>query len=135
MPAPKLTTIHPPQATLNLSWLKDLPEQVRGSVESLAVHLHETAGSVNAADIALLTQYGIVADEVRIADTLARQAAEAGEAEVWAKLSRRADQSRALLRGFLKDLRLNRASATGKQGTASTRKIAERSGSTWQGLI
>jgi phage protein D len=133
--AAELHAIDPAATGLDLAWIGDLPATSRSQVEALARHLHETAGNLTPADVAALSEFGRVAEVVRVADNLAAEAAKAGDTKAWASLSRRADQSRTLLRGLLKDLRLSRNAGGTSQGTAGDRKIKERSGSGWQGLL
>jgi len=133
--ASNVRPIKRPETGPDLAWIADLPERSRPRVEALARHLHETAGHLTPPDVELLIEVGRTIEDIRVGDLFRQQAADADDADAWSTLSRKADQSRAALRSLLKDLRLSRAAATNNQGTAGARKIQERSGSSWQGLI
>jgi hypothetical protein len=124
-----------PSTARDLAWIGDVPASTRDEVRSLAEHVLEAGGVLSPADALQLTEYGRVAAELRDAEELREVALAAGDVKAWLALGRKMDTSRAALRGLLRDLRLTRNAAASSDTKAAARKLAERGGTDWSGIL
>ena len=119
----------------DLAWIDDVPSASRGEVRELATHILESGGTLTPADALQLTEYGRISAELQDAETLRRAALEDGDVKGWLAISRKMDTSRVAQRGLLRDLRLTRNTAVSTDTKAAARKLAERSGASWEGIL
>jgi hypothetical protein len=119
----------------DLAWIDAVPAASRAEVRELAGHILESGGTLTPADALQLTEYGRLAQEMRDAEELRRVALEEGDVKAWLALGRKMDASRAIQRGLLRDLRLTRNTAVSQDTKAAAKKLAERSGASWEGVL
>ena len=133
--APKSSHLRPVETSTDLDWLGTVPAPTRDEVRALAGHILESGGVLSPADAMQLTEYGRIAAELRDADELRRAALREGDTKSWLALGRKMDASRSAARALLRDLRLTRNTAVSQDTKAAAKKLAERSGAGWTGLL
>ena len=133
--APKSSHLRPVETSNDLAWIDAVPAPARDEVRALAGHILESGGVLSPADALQLTEYGRIAAELRDADELRRAALREGDTKAWLALGRKMDASRSAARALLRDLRLTRNTAVSQDTKAAAKKLAERSGAGWTGLI
>jgi hypothetical protein len=133
--AAKPTPLRAVETRRDLAWIDDVPQASRTEVRELAAHLLEAGGTLTPADALQLTEYGRVAAEMRDAEELRRAALAEGDTKSWLALGRKLDACRTTQRGLLRDLRLTRNTAVSQDTKAAARKLAQRSGAGWEGVI
>jgi len=133
--AAKPTPLRAVETRSDLAWLDAVPASSRTEVRELAAHILESGGTLSPADALQLSEYGRVSAEMRDAEELRQAALAAGDTKEWLAISRKLDACRTTQRGLLRDLRLTRNTAVAQDTKAAARKLAERSGADWQGIL
>ena len=133
--APKSSHLRAVETTRDLAWIENVPSSSRDEVRALADHILESGGVLSPADALQLTEHGRIAAEILDADELRRAALREGDTKAWLALGRKMDASRSAARGLLRDLRLTRNTAVSQDTKAAAKKLAERSGANWTGII
>jgi hypothetical protein len=133
--AAKPTPLRAVETCRDLAWIDDVPPASRTEVRELALHILESGGTLTPADALQLTEYGRLSQEMRDAEALCRASLEEGDTKTWLALKRKVDSARALQRGLLRDLRMTRNTAVSTDTKAAAKKLAERSGASWEGVL